>query len=497
MTENTLSQQKLESYLWGCAEYLRNKIDAGDYKVYIFPLLFYKRISDIFQEKYESLLIETNDEKYAKNPINHTFEIPNGYHWNDLRKVSKNVGQQIQKSMQEIGKVNSNTLFDIFGDANWSYKERLSDETLINLIEHFSTENLSLARVPNDQMGDGYEFLIKKFADDSGHTAAEFYTNRTVVTLMANLLNPLPNESIYDPTCGTGGMLLECINFLKRNKKDSRTIKLYGQEKNLISSSIARMNMFLHGYIDASIIQGDTLEEPKFLNKDKLKKFDVILANPPYSIKKWNRKIWSQDKFSRNIYGTPPQAKADFAFIEHIACSLSDTGRAAILLPHGILFRDIESEIRENMIKDDIIECIIGLGPDLFYNSDMESIILVLKKNKKKDHKNKILLINADNEVERNNKKNELTSKNIENIMKIINDFKTVDGVSALIDNEQIKNNNFVLHIRDFIISTSILELRKTNLPIEKITSNWTQSSNQLKNSLREFKSKLGIEDNE
>ena len=224
MTGEKLSQQKLESYLWGCAEYLRNKIDAGDYKVYIFPMLFYKRISDVYDEEYESLLAETNDEKFAKNPINHRFKIPEGCHWSDLRKVTKDVGKNIQKSMQKIGKANPDTLFDIFGDANWGYKERLSDETLIDLIEHFSTENLSLARVPNDQIGNGYEYLIKKFADDSGHTAAEFYTNRTVVTLMTQIVKPQQNESIYDPTCGSGGMLLECINYLKRNKKDFRTI---------------------------------------------------------------------------------------------------------------------------------------------------------------------------------------------------------------------------------------------------------------------------------
>ena len=381
MTEEKLTQSKLESYLWGCAEYLRNKIDAGDYKVYIFPMLFYKRISDVYNEEYESLLAETNDEKFAKNPINHIFPIPDGYHWSDLRKVTKDVGENIQKSMQEIGKANPDTLFDIFGDANWGYKERLSDETLIDLIEHFSTERLSLVRVPDDQMGNGYEYLIKKFADDSGHTAAEFYTNRSLVSLMTELLKPQPNESIYDPTCGTGRMLLECINYLKRNKRDSRTLSLYGQEKNVISSSIARMNTLLHGYADAKIKRADTLEEPAFLVGDKLQKFDVILANPPYSIKKWNQKAWNQDPYNRNIYGTPPKGRADYAFIQHIIKSLSKNGRTAILLPHGVLFRDAEEKIREKLLDDDKLDAVIGLPPDLFYNSSMESCIMIFHNN--------------------------------------------------------------------------------------------------------------------
>ena len=492
MTDEKLTQQKLELYLWGCAEYLRNKIDAGDYKVYIFPMLFYKRVSDVYDEEYETLLEETNDEKFAKNSINHTFKIPDGCHWNDLRKVTKDIGIKIQKSMQEIGKVNPDTLYDIFGDANWGYKERLSDETLIDLIEHFSTEKLSISRVPDDQMGNGYEFLIKKFADDSGHTAAEFYTNRTVVSLMTKLVKPYPNESIYDPTCGTGGMLLECINYLKRNKKDFRTLLIYGQEKNVMSSSIARMNTLLHGYQDAKIKQGDTLEKPAFLIGGKLQEFDVILANPPYSIKKWNRKGWEQDPYNRNIYGTPPQAKADFAFIEHIVCSLNNNGRAAILLPHGVLFRDGEKKLRENIVNDDKIESIIGLGPDLFYNSDMESIIVILQKNKKPERKNKILFINAFDQVERSKNKNYLSDQNIQFISKIFEDFSTDEGISHVATYEEIKKRNFSLHIRDFVLPPSVLELRKSNLSVEKAISNWKKSSKQLTQFLIQTKNDLG-----
>jgi len=487
MTDTKLTQQKLESYLWGCAEYLRNKIDAGDYKVYIFPMLFYKRLSDVFDEEYENLLEETNDEKFASNPINHRFKIPEGCHWKDLRKITKNVGIKIQKSMQEIGKANPDTLYDVFGDANWGYKERLSDETLVDLIEHFSTEKLSISRVPDDQMGNGYEFLIKKFADDSGHTAAEFYTNRTVVTLMAKIVKPQPNESIYDPTCGTGGMLLECINYLKRSKKNFRTLSIFGQEKNVVSSGIARMNTLLHGYEDAKIKQGDTLENPVFLKGDKLQEFDVILANPPYSIKKWNQSKWEQDPYNRNIYGTPPQGKADFAFLEHIIVSMSKKGRATILFPHGVLFRDGEDKLRENLIIDDKLEAVIGLGPDLFYNASMESCIVVLRKNKKQEHKNKVLFIDALDQVERSGHKNYLSEKNIELISKIFDNFSVIKGISYVADFEEIKKNDFLLSLSLYIKKKKKIK----NLSLEDTIIEWKKSSKHLASSLSKIKAEL------
>ena len=481
MTDEKLSQQKLESYLWGCAEYLRNKIDAGDYKVYIFPMLFYKRVSDVYDEEYESLLEETNDEKYAKNPINHTFVIPEHCHWNDLRKVTKDVGNKIQKSMQEIGKANPEVLYDIFGDANWGYKERLSDETLIDLIEHFSTEKLSLKRVPDDQMGNGYEYLIKKFADDSGHTAAEFYTNRSLVSLMTELLKPQPNESIYDPTCGTGGMLLESINYLKRNKKDHRTISLYGQEKNLISSAIARMNTLLHGYTDAKIKQADTLEEPAFLIGDKLQEFDVILANPPYSIKKWNQKGWSSDPFNRNIYGTPPKRRADYAFIQHIIKSLSKNGRTAILLPHGVLFRDGEEDIREKLVDDDKLETVIGLPKDMFYNSPMEACIMIFHNNKTGKRKDHVLFINAVKEFERVDNKNFVNESHIKKISDAYEKFETIQDFAHVAHTDEIKQNDNLLSIALYVKHKV-----KDKGPTPKIAvKNWQESKKLLSKSLK------------
>ncbi len=471
-----ISTKQLESYLWGSAKFLRNKIDAGDYKSYIFPLLFYKRISDVYDEEYQKVLVESDGDKdFSHYDINHQFQIPKNSHWNDLRNVTKNVGSVIQKCMRDIEKANPKTLYGIFGDVNWGNKERLSDETLINLIEHFSSLNLNIQSISDDMMGSGYEYLIKKFADDSGHTAAEFYTNRTVVSLMTQLLDPRAKESVYDPTCGTGGMLLECVNFLKRNKKDPRTLKLFGQEKNLLTSGITRINMFLHGFEDAQIRRGDIISEPKFLENDKLQTFDVILANPPYSINQWDRKKWSKDPFGRNTYGVPPQSKADYVFIQHIVSSLSTNGRAAVLLPHGILSSDSESEIRKAMINDDKLECIIGLAKDLFYNSPMRSCIMIFRKKKTSNRKNKVLFIDAENEFERRGNKNFLTDENIKNISNDYQKFENA-GHMHIATSDEILENDALLNITLYVKTKDNEKIPK--IPI--ILNQWQKTDKKI-----------------
>lgn len=448
-----MTQQALEKYLWGAATLLRGLIDAGDYKQYIFPLLFYKRICDVYDEEYQNALKESGgDLKFAEFAENHRFQIPKGSHWKHTRENTKNVGMTIEKAMRQIEKANPDTLFGIFGDAQWTNKDRLSDETLINLMEHFSSETLSIKNVPNDELGQGYEFLIKKFADDSGHTAAEFYTNRTVVHLMTLLMDPKPGESVYDPTCGSGGMLLSCVNKLKADGKEYRSLKLYGQELNLMTSAIARMNMFLHGIEDFKIVRGDTLKEPAFIERDKLKQFNIILANPPYSIKSWNRTEFEKDPYGRNIYGTPPQGTADYAFQQHIIKSLDEkNGWCAILWPHGVLFRDSEAEMRKKMIAADVVEAVIGLGPNLFYNSPMEACILVCNKGKKKDRREKIIFINAVNDVRRESAFSYLTDDHIAKIQKAFVGFKDADGFAKVISAESILANNGNLNIALYV----------------------------------------------
>ena len=310
----------------------------------------------------------------------------------------------------------------------------MSDEKMLDLIEHFSKYKLSVAEVPHDIMGEGYEYLIKKFADDSGHTAAEFYTNRTVVKLMTMITDPQSGESVYDPTCGSGGILLNSVLHLKEQGKEYRTLKLYGQELNLITSAIARINMFMHNVDEFLIVQGDTLDNPQILENDELKKFDVIMANPPYSVKRWNQTKWLKDPFGRNIWGTPPQGNADYAFLQHIMTSLKpDTGRCIVLFPHGVLYRDAELEMRRKMIEADLVDAVIGLGANLFYNSTMESCLLICRTRKDKKRKNKIIFINASEDVARVTAYSYLDENHISKIFSAYKDFKDVEGFAKVV----------------------------------------------------------------
>ena len=476
-----MTLKELESYLWGAATYLRGFIDAGDYKQYIFPLLFYKRICDVYDEEYEDALAESDgDLEYAAFDENHRFKVPAEAHWNQVRQVTVNVGQAISKALNEIQKVNAQQLQGIFGDADWTNKERLSDAMLCQLIEHFSSKNLNIKNVPNDELGNAYEFLIKKFADDSGHTAAEFYTNRTVVRLMTLIADPHEGESVYDPTCGSGGLLLNCAIMLKEQGKEYRTLRLYGQEINLITSGIARMNMLLHGFEEFNIVRGNTLSNPIFMEYDELQKFDIVLANPPYSIKSWDQAAFTDDPYGRNIWGTPPRGCADYAVQQHIMKSLkTDTGRCVVLWPHGILFRDAEREMRRKMIESDCVDCVIGLGPNLFYNSPMEACLLICRMQKPANRRGKILFINAVDEVRRDKTISMLEEKHIDKIFKAYKEYKDIPGFAKVVSNEQILENGATLNISQYV---SRLEV-KDDAPkqtLEELIEMWKKNREEL-----------------
>jgi type I restriction enzyme M protein len=481
-----MTQQALEKYLWGAATALRGTIDSGDYKQYIFPLLFFKRICDVYDEEFEkALALGDGDLEYASFEENHRFQIQKGAHWNNVRETTVNVGMAIQEAMRTIEKENPETLYGIFGDASWTNKDRLSDETLTNLIEHFSQYQLNLANVPDDQLGNAYEYLIKEFANDSGHTAAEFYTNRTVVKLMTMIMDPQPGESVYDPTCGSGGLLLNCALHLKEENKEYRTLKLYGQEINLITSAIARMNMFMHGIEEFDIVRGDTLAQPGLLENDELKKFNVILANPPYSIKAWDQKSFTNDPYGRNLWGTPPQGCADYAFQQHIQKSLnSDNGRSISLWPHGILFRDSEAEMRRKMVEEDLVECVIGLGPNLFYNSPMEACLLITNNSKPKERKGKVLIVNALKEVKQDKNIGQLEKKHILRIYNSYKAFKDEVGFSKVVTIETILNNKGSLNIAQYLSNVTIDE---NKLSFNDAFSNWENNSKTLKASMNDL----------
>ena len=485
-----MTQQELEKYLWGAATTLRGTIDAGVYKQYIFPLLFFKRISDVYDEEFENALKESGgDMEYAAFAENHHFQIPDGAHWQDVREVTTNVGQTLQNAMRAIEQANPDTLDGIFGDASWTNKERLSDAMLIELIEHYSQHKLNLTNVPDDKLGNAYEYLIKKFADDSGHTAAEFYTNRTVVKLMTMIMDPQPGESVYDPTCGSGGLLLNCALHLKEEGKEYRTLKLYGQEINLLTSAIARMNMFMHSIEEFKIVRGNTLSNPGLLENDELKKFNVILANPPYSIKSWDRASFENDPYGRNLWGTPPQGCADYAFEQHIQKSLHlENGRSISLWPQGLLDRSSEEHIRRNFIESDRLEAVIGLGRNLFYNSGMESC-LVISKTKKEDHKKgKVIFINAHDLVKKEKNISFLEPEHIETIYNVYIGYVGVDGLSRVVDSHEIIQNRSSLNISLYVNKYSGGDSHTFN----DVYRCWESSANKLSGSMDALFKRLG-----
>lgn len=490
-----MTQKQLEDYLWGAANILRGMIDAADFKQYIFPLLFFKRVSDLWDEEYQTALEESGgDLTFAQFAENHRFQIPEECHWDDVRKRTVDVGAFLQKALNGIEKANFEMLHDVFGDAQWTNKRRMNDEKMLDLIEHFSKMKLTIAEVPHDIMGEGYEYLIKKFADDSGHTAAEFYTNRTVVKLMTQITDPKSSESIYDPTCGSGGILLSAALHLKEQGKEYRTLKLYGQELNLITSAIARINMFMHNVDEFLIVQGDTLDSPQILENDELKKFDVIMANPPYSVKKWSQSKWMNDPFGRNIWGTPPQGCADYAFQQHIMKSLNpETGRCVVLWPHGVLFRDSEAEIRKRMIELDFVDAVIGLGKNLFYNSSMESCLLVCRMKKPKERKGKIIFIDAKDELRIDRTNAWLEPKHIDKISKAYWNYKDIDGFAKVVSNKATLENNGNLNIQLYFKQNNAINENKVEDLIAEIKSSEKLINNSLQNLYSQL-DKIGIE---
>lgn len=457
-----ISLDELKSFLWGAATRLRGQIDAAGYKEYIFPLLFFKRISDVYDEQFEGFVHEGGEEYADMQAEELAIRIPEGAHWRDVREVTENVGQRLVEAFIAIEQANPGEEADgrivggldgIFGPKDgWTNKNKMPDHIITSLIEDFSRYNLSLSSCPADEMGQAYEYLVGKFADDAGNTAQEFYTNRTVVTLMAEILQPKPNESIYDPTCGSGGMLVKCLDFLRQKGLPWQGVKVFGQEINALTASIARMNLYLNGVEDFSIVREDTLAHPAFVDGSQLRKFDIVLANPPYSIKTWDREAFMNDKWGRNFLGTPPQGRADYAFIQHIIASMNDSkGRSATLLPHGVLFREDEKEMRNKLIKADIIEAIIGIGENLFFNSCMEACILICNNKKNDKLKGKILFINAVNEVERKNGESYLTDKHIERISTAFHNAEDIEKFCKIVSNDELINNGSDLSIQKIV----------------------------------------------
>ncbi|MCF8373137.1 MAG: type I restriction-modification system subunit M [Bacteroidales bacterium] len=476
MNKITLSQ--LEQYLSKAAWILKGPVDASDFKVYIFPLLFFKRISDVYDEEYRTALQESEgDKEYASLPEFHRFVIPEDCHWKDVRETTTNVGLAIEKALRGIEQANQQFLYGIFGDAQWSNKNKLSDRLLIDLIEHFSQYDLSNSNVDSDLLGNSYEYLIKHFADLTNKKAGEFYTPRSVVHLLGLILDPHEGETIYDPACGTGGMLLECVDHLKNNHEDYRTLKLYGQEKNLTSSSIARMNMFLHGIEDFQIFRGDTLRNPAFFEADGLKTFDCVIANPPFSLKEWGAENWANDPFGRNIAGVPPQGNGDMAWVQHMIKSMNSTGSMTVVLPHGALFRKgAEGRIREALIKQDMLEAVIGLGSNIFYGTQLAACVLVFKQIKEADKKGKVLFIDASDQVRVGRAQNYLEPEHVNQIFDWYKAFADVENYVKVASLDDLKENDFNLNIPLYVEKIIEDNLPRVEEALEDLKSAWNES---------------------
>ena len=458
----------LKSFLWSAAENLRGQIDAAGYKEYIFPLLFFKRISDVYDEQYAAFVAEGGEEYAEMQAMELPIRIPDGEHWQDVRQVTENVGQRLVEAFIAIEQANParendgrmiGGLEGIFGPKDgWTNKNKMPDHIITSIIEDFSRYNLSLSSCPADEMGQAYEYLVGKFADDAGNTAQEFYTNRTVVELMAEILQPQPDESIYDPTCGSGGMLIKSLDHLRNQGKEWKGVHVFGQEVNGLTSAIARMNLYLNGVEDFSIVCGDTLRNPAFLDGSHLRTFDIVLANPPYSIKEWDRAAFENDKWGRNFLGTPPQGRADYAFIQHILASMDEkNGRCAILLPHGVLFREEEKEIREQLVKKDLIEAVIGIGKGLFFNSPMPACVIICRTKKAVNRKNKILFINAENEFAKTNTEIYLTAQNISKILDAYKNYTDIEEFAKVASIENIVEKNYKLSIAQYVIKRGVI----------------------------------------
>lgn len=456
-TEETTANQ-LFNHLFEACNILRGPIDQDDYKSYVIPILFFKRVSDVYDEETEYNKQKYGDdiEFYPEEEL-HTFIIPEGCHWVDVRNTSEDVGKAIVDAMMGIEQANPDTmpgLFSSFDDANWTDKTKLDDERLKNLIEHMSSLPVGNGNYSADVMGDAYEYLIKKFADMSKKNAGEFYTPRSVVKLMVRMLNPKSGESVYDPACGTGGMLIEAI----RNMDDEKASygKIYGQEKNLSTSAIARMNLFLHGAKEFKIVREDTLRKPVFIHNGQLQQFDCVLANPPFGLDHWGAEIFENDQWGRNIWGSPTDSNADYAWLQHMYKSMKPgRGRCAVVMPQGVLFHGgREGDIRQKMIETDAVECVVTLVGNLFYGAGVSACILFLNNNKPLAHRGKVCMIDATGIYTAQRAKNVMTESDTDEVFKLWTAYENVMDKCAIVDLETIREKGYTLSVNTYIEKT-------------------------------------------
>ena len=445
--------QDLYNYLYEACNKLRGPVSQDNFKEYITPLLYYKRISDVYQEETEAAMdLSGGDAEFAALPEQHRFVIPEGCSWEDVRSRSENLGAAIVNAMRKIELANPETLYGVlstFSAQKWTDKASLPDSKIRDLIEHLSTRRLGNNDYAADLMGDAYEILLKKFADDSKAQAGEFYTPRPVVQLLVRILDPRPGETVYDPACGSGGMLIEAVHHMNHDNLCCGSI--FGQEKNVTNAAIAKMNLFLHGASDFNVMQGDTLRNPKVLQNGSIARFDCVIANPPFSLDKWGAAEWSSDRYGRNIYGTPSDSCGDFAWIQHMVCSMAPGkadgggGRIAVVMPQGVLFRNQEKDMRRQLIEADLVESVVTLGDKLFYGTGLSPCFLILRRFKPASHSARILMIDATKILTPRRAQNVLEPADVDRIYQLYANYENVEDFAKVVTLDEVKEKDWNL----------------------------------------------------
>lgn len=455
MAKMTIDEMK--SKVWRAADILRGSIDSADYKNYIFGMLFLKRLSDVFEEEAKKIEAETGDKELAWNdPDEHQFFVPERARWETLKMVSVNIGNELNIACGELEDRNpimEGVLASIDFNSERLGDTKQRDTTILKLIQHFSgipMKNSDLAEP--DMLGRVYEYLIEKFADDAGKKGGEFYTPRKVVQLIVALLDPQEKMRICDPACGSGGMLIESAKYVERNGGNPKNISLYGQEKNIGTWGICKMNMLLHGLPDADIRKGDVIREPKFLMDGQLMLFDRVIANPPFSLDSWGYEEAQNDGFGRFHYGIPPKTKGDFAFVEHMIAILNQEGKMGVVVPHGVLFRGgAEGRIREKILKEGIIEAIVGLPSKLFYGTGIPAAIVIVNKNKPLVRKNSVLFIDSSKDYQEGKNQNMLRKEDIDKIVMAYKNYQDVERYCRVVSFSEIEENDYNLNISRYV----------------------------------------------